>query len=69
MRDYEPGLKRSVTCLMALCYKLSSLSPLKAQTPSAAVAKIESDYQQLMHGCFLAGCTAVVDMRRLLAGN
>ena len=49
MRDYERGLKRSVTWLMAIALPaLSSLSPSQAQTPSAAVAKIESYYQQLM---------------------
>jgi phospholipid transport system substrate-binding protein len=47
MRDL--GLKRSVTRLMAVVLlALSSLRPLAAQTPSAAVAKIQGYYQQLM---------------------
>jgi len=48
LRLHVIGLKHSVTCLMAVVLMaLSSLS-LQAQAPSAAVAKIQSYYQQLM---------------------
>jgi phospholipid transport system substrate-binding protein len=48
LRSHVIGLKHSVTWLMAVVLMaLSSLS-LQAQAPSAAVAKIQSYYQQLM---------------------
>jgi phospholipid transport system substrate-binding protein len=49
MRDFEIGLKVSVAWLVAvISLVLSSLLPLRAQTPSAAVVKIQTYYQQLM---------------------
>jgi phospholipid transport system substrate-binding protein len=49
MRKSEVGPRGSVTCLMAIgLLVLAGLLPLRAQTPSAAVAKIQTYYQQLM---------------------
>ena len=49
MRDCELGLRASVTWLMAVALLgFCGLLPVRAQTPSAAVAKIQTYYQQLM---------------------
>src|ERR1700730_12186123 len=49
MRDCEFGLRASVTWLMAVALLgFCGLLPVRAQTPSAAVAKIQTYYQQLM---------------------
>ncbi|HEY7243123.1 MAG TPA: ABC transporter substrate-binding protein [Xanthobacteraceae bacterium] len=49
MREVEPGLRASITCLMAIGLSvLPGLLPLRAQAPSAAVIKIQTYYQQLM---------------------
>jgi phospholipid transport system substrate-binding protein len=48
-KDFELGLSRSPAWLMAVALMLLlGLVPLRAQTPSAAVAKIQTYYQQLM---------------------
>jgi phospholipid transport system substrate-binding protein len=48
-KDFKLGLSPSTAWLMAVVLMvLSGLVPLRAQTPSAAVAKIQSYYQQLM---------------------
>jgi len=49
MRDCEFGLRASVTWLMAVALLgFCGLLPVRAQTPNAAVAKIQTYYQQLM---------------------
>jgi len=49
MRDFELNLRASFARLVFVVSLVSSgLLPLEAQTPSAAVAKIETYYQQLM---------------------
>src|ERR1700732_1217721 len=49
MRDCELGLRASVTWLMAVALLgFCGLLPVRAQTPNAAVAKIQTYYQQLM---------------------
>ena len=48
-KDFELGLSPSPAWLMAvMLVLLLGLVPLRAQTPSAAVAKIQTYYQQLM---------------------
>ena len=49
MRDFELGPRASFTWLLVfVALVLSGLLPLWAQTPSAAVVKIQTYYQQLM---------------------
>jgi phospholipid transport system substrate-binding protein len=48
-KDFKFGLSRSPVSLLAIVLMvLLGLVPLRAQTPSTAVAKIQSYYQQLM---------------------
>ena len=48
-KDFKLGLSRSPVSLLAIVLMvLLGLVPLRAQTPSTAVAKIQSYYQQLM---------------------
>jgi phospholipid transport system substrate-binding protein len=47
-RDFKRGLRPSWAWLVALVLMVSGLVPLRAQTPSAAVVKIQTYYQQLM---------------------
>jgi phospholipid transport system substrate-binding protein len=47
-RDFKLGLSPAVAGLMALVVMVLDLVPVQAQTPSAAVVKIETYYQQLM---------------------
>jgi phospholipid transport system substrate-binding protein len=46
--DFERGLSPAMACLMAVVVMVLGLVPLRAQTPSAAVTKIQTYYQQLM---------------------
>ena len=47
-KDFERGLSFSMAWLMAVVLMVLGLVPLRAQTPSAAVTKIQTYYQQLM---------------------
>src|SRR5260370_17640595 len=47
-KDFELGLSSAMTWLMAVVLMVLALLPWRAQTPSAAVAKIQTYYQQLM---------------------
>jgi phospholipid transport system substrate-binding protein len=47
-RDFKRGLSASMAWLMALILMVLGLIPLRAQTPSAAVVKIQTYYEQLM---------------------
>src|SRR5215831_5492673 len=47
-RDFKLGLSPSMAWLMAVVVMVLGLVPVRAQTPSAAVVKIQTYYQQLM---------------------
>jgi phospholipid transport system substrate-binding protein len=47
-KDFRLGPSPSMAWLMALILMVLGLAPVRAQTPSAAVAKIQTYYQQLM---------------------
>jgi len=60
MRDFELGLKTSFTWLLGFAVLISSgWLPTWAQTPSAAVVKIQTYYQQLMPTIQQAGRLSV----------
>src|SRR5262249_10642502 len=46
-KDFERGLSFSMAWLTAVVLMVLGLVPLRAQTPSAAVTKIQTYYQQL----------------------
>jgi phospholipid transport system substrate-binding protein len=65
MRDFELGLRASFTWLLVfVALVLSGLLPLWAQTPSAAVVKIQTYYQQLMPTIQQAGRLSVRERDR-----
>ncbi|MBV8243660.1 MAG: hypothetical protein JOY75_23005, partial [Hyphomicrobiales bacterium] len=47
-KDFKLGPSPALAWLMAVVLLVLGLLPLRAQTPSAAVAKIQTYYQQLM---------------------
>src|SRR5262249_46938794 len=47
-KDFRLGLSPSMSWLMALILMMLGLVPVRAQTPSAAVVKIQTYYEQLM---------------------
>src|SRR6516165_5761558 len=47
-KGFERGLSPSMAWLLAVVLMVLGLVPLRAQTPSAAVVKIQTYYQQLM---------------------
>src|SRR5262249_43964391 len=47
-KDFRLGLSPSISWLMALILVGLGLVPVRAQTPSAAVVKIQTYYEQLM---------------------
>ena len=60
MRGFELGLRASFSRLMVVAaLVLSGLLPLRAQTPNAAVVKIQTYYQQLMPTIQQAGRLSV----------
>ena len=65
MRDFELGLRASFAWLLVfVALVLSGLLPLWAQTPSAAVVKIQTYYQQLMPTIQQAGRLSVRERDR-----
>jgi phospholipid transport system substrate-binding protein len=65
MRDFELGLRTSFTWLLGFAALiLSGWLPMWAQTPSAAVAKIQTYYQQLMPTIQQAGRLSVRERDR-----
>ena len=66
MKSFKVRLSRSTAC-MAVVMALFGSPPLRAQTPSAAVVKIQTYYQQLMPTLRQAGQLSVRERDRRFA--